>query len=93
MLRKCIWEVEFEDVNLIELMVGFSINAAGCLTTVTRDFNKLVFDQVFDQYSIGCVLHVYAVQLAELVLHLLILISVPWGIQSLLLSYDKDHDT
>jgi hypothetical protein len=25
-------------------MVGFSINAAGCLTSVARNFNKLVLD-------------------------------------------------
>jgi hypothetical protein len=38
---------------LRKLMVAFSINAAGCLTSVTRGFNKLVLDH----YSIGCVLH------------------------------------
>jgi hypothetical protein len=88
MLRKFVWEVEFEAVNCIELIVGFNINAAGYLTSVTRDSDKLVFDH----YSIGCVLHVYAVQLAELALHLLILISIPWGIQNLF-SYGYDHGT
>jgi hypothetical protein len=50
MSRKFIGETEFEDVNCIELMVGFNMNAAGYFTSLTTGFNKLVLDH----YSIVC---------------------------------------